>query len=55
VAADFLELLMFGTLSMQLQTFLLVDLTDKGLKRWAIPSESMNYVLQKCYGVFLGP
>merc|ERR1719187_1931324 len=33
VAADFLELLMFGTPSTQLEHFLLQDMTEKGLKK----------------------
>ena len=34
VAADFMELLLFGTFTPELETFLCKDMTDKGLKRW---------------------
>ena len=33
VAADFMELLLFGTFTPQLDLFLSKDMTDKGLKR----------------------
>ena len=33
VAADFMELLLFGTFTPELETFLCKDMTDKGLKR----------------------
>lgn len=42
VAADFLELLMIGTPSTDLESFLLNDLTEKGLKK-------LSHSIEMCY------
>lgn len=47
VSNDFLELLLFGTPSPELQTFLLQDLTDKGLKKLGHSIETSYSNIQK--------
>ncbi|XP_065344701.1 anaphase-promoting complex subunit 4 isoform X2 [Cloeon dipterum] len=47
VSADFLELLMFGTASPELQTFLLSDLTERGLKKLGNSIEVSYINIQK--------
>ncbi|KAL1138965.1 hypothetical protein AAG570_009026 [Ranatra chinensis] len=47
VSADFLELLMFGVTSDELATFLLQDLTDKGIKKLGNSIELSHSNIQK--------
>ncbi|XP_026469776.1 anaphase-promoting complex subunit 4-like [Ctenocephalides felis] len=47
VSADFLDLLMFGTASIELQAFLLHDLTEKGLKKMGASIEISYSTIQK--------
>ncbi|KAH9524670.1 anaphase promoting complex subunit 4 [Bulinus truncatus] len=47
VSNDFLELLLFGTTSLELQSFLLQDLTDKGLKKLGFSIENSYCNIQK--------
>ncbi|XP_052773276.1 anaphase-promoting complex subunit 4-like isoform X2 [Mya arenaria] len=47
VSNDFLELLLFGTPSPELQTFLLCELTDKGLKKLGNSIETSYNNIQK--------
>lgn len=47
VSADFLDLLMFGTASLELQAFLLHDLTEKGLKKMGASIEISYSTIQK--------
>ncbi|XP_014251686.1 anaphase-promoting complex subunit 4 [Cimex lectularius] len=47
VSADFLELLMFGITSDPLETFLLQDLTDKGIKKLSHSIELSHFNIQK--------
>ncbi|CAL1530744.1 unnamed protein product [Lymnaea stagnalis] len=47
VSNDFLELLLFGTTSLELQSFLLQELTDKGLKKLGFSIENSYSNIQK--------
>ncbi|XP_059150543.1 anaphase-promoting complex subunit 4-like isoform X2 [Physella acuta] len=47
ISNDFLELLLFGTTSLELQSFLLQDLTDKGLKKLGFSIENSYSNIQK--------
>lgn len=47
VSNDFLELLLFGTTSLETQSFLLQDLTDKGLKKLGYSIENSYSDIQK--------
>lgn len=47
VLNDFLELLLFGTPSDELQTFLLKDLTDRGMKKLGMSLQNYYKTIQE--------
>ena len=51
MASDFLELLMFGTPSTELEDFLLRELGEKGLKKLGTSIEGIFCLFQNVYGI----